>query len=211
MPNDDATPCHLLSWSRFHALCRNVARRIDDAGFAPDVIVAIARGGFAPARVLCDYLRVMELTSIRVAHYRAMEPADAGAKVVDPLADDLGGRNVLIVDDVSDTGDTFDVALAHIRERGEPAAVRTAILLHKTTSRFIPDFEGDRLRDWRWVIFPWARIEDLARLIAALPGSPGDPDEIAKALRERHGIRVARRTLADALRFGERWRARTGR
>ena len=206
MRNDDATPCELLSWARFHELCRRVAARIDAANFIPDAIVAIARGGYAPARVLCDYLHVMELTSTRVVHYRAMEPSEVGARVVDPLAVDLTGRRVLLIDDVSDTGDTFDVALAHLREHGEPRAVRTAVLLHKTTSRFIPDFWGARMRTWRWVIFPWARIEDLAKLISALPGSPTVPERIAAALRQRHGLQVHRRTLEDALRYGRRWR-----
>ncbi len=122
----------------------------------------------------------------------------------------LTGRRVLVVDDVSDTGDTFEVALSHLRENCEPAAIGTAVLLHKTTSRFEPDFWGARLRTWRWIIFPWARTEDLARLVGDLPGTPKDPERIARALLQRHGLRVPRRTIDDAIRFGERWREEGG-
>ena len=205
MSRDDEVRCELVSWSRVHDLCRRLAGRMREDGFSPEAIVAIARGGFAPARLLCDYLRVMDLTSLRVVHYQGVATSRAGARIVDPLARDLSGRRVLVVDDVSDTGDTFDVALEHMTGLGAPASVRTAVLLHKTTSRFIPDYFGARVRAWRWMIFPWARVEDVSGLIAALPGAPRDPEIIARALRERHGLRASRRTLGDALRFGAAW------
>lgn len=210
MPDEKATPCELLTWAGFHDLCRRLAGRIDAAGFDPDVIVAIARGGFAPARVLCDYLRVMDLCSLRVAHYRGMTRSSAGARVVAPLPVDLTGRRVLLVDDVSDTGDTFAAALEHLGTRGTPLEVRSAVLLHKHTSRIRPDFHGAQMRRWRWVIFPWARVEDLAHLIARLPCSAEDRDGIRRELRARHGLRVGVRTLEDALHYGARWRESTG-
>ncbi|MCK7580840.1 MAG: hypothetical protein MZV65_37935 [Chromatiales bacterium] len=41
-------------------------------GFAPDLIVAVAaRGGYVPARLLADYLDVMDLVSLRIEHYTA--------------------------------------------------------------------------------------------------------------------------------------------
>ncbi len=210
MSDGDAKRCELLSWARCHELCRRIAAQVEEARFAPEGIVAIARGGYAPARVLCDYLRVMELTGIRVAHYRGMTPTASAARIVDPLSMELSRRRVLVVDDVSDTGDTFNAALAHLRSRGEPSDLRTAVLLHKTTSRITPDFWGAVVRRWRWVIFPWARVEDVANLIARLPGGSSDREYVARALRERHGVRVAARTIDDALRFGERWRRPNG-
>lgn len=206
MSPKDHTPCELLTWARFHSLCRRLAERIDAGGFRPDTIVAVARGGYAPGRVLADYLRVMWLSSVRVEHYHGMTASATGARVVDPLAIDLSGRRVLVIDDISDTGDTFDAVLAHLPSRGEPEAVRTAVLLHKRSSRIVPDFHGATIRRWRWVIFPWARIEDLAHLIDDLPDVGTDARAIRRALLERHGLDVNATTIDDALRFGRRWR-----
>jgi hypoxanthine phosphoribosyltransferase len=52
----------LVSWASFHRLARDLALRIRASNFQPDMIVAIARGGVVPARVLCDYPDIMDLT-----------------------------------------------------------------------------------------------------------------------------------------------------
>jgi uncharacterized protein len=41
---------------------------IDIAWFRPDIIVAIGRGGYLPARILSDYLGVFDLTGIKQQH-----------------------------------------------------------------------------------------------------------------------------------------------
>ncbi|AKB12522.1 Xanthine-guanine phosphoribosyltransferase [Methanosarcina thermophila CHTI-55] len=38
----------------------------------------------------------------------------------------------------------------------------TAVLQHKTCSAFTPDFYAQKIIKWRWIIYPWARYEDLA-------------------------------------------------
>jgi hypoxanthine phosphoribosyltransferase len=63
----------------------------------------------------------------------------------------IKGLRVLLVDDITDTGDTIEVALHHIRE-SEPAEVRTAVLQHKKQSNLQPDFHAKTLVKWRWVI-----------------------------------------------------------
>ncbi|MCK7580839.1 MAG: hypothetical protein MZV65_37930 [Chromatiales bacterium] len=80
-----------------------------------------------------------------------------------PLNIALAGRRVLIVDDVADTGDTFVLARTHIaamwcRWRCTTSWVQV----------FEPDFYAERLTAWRWINYPWARIEDIAGFIARL-------------------------------------------
>lgn len=193
-------PCDLVDWQRFHDQARDLAHRIRKAGFRPDVIVAVARGGYVPARVLCDFLGVMELTSFRVEHYRGIRQQSA-ARIRDPLCMDLGGKRILLVDDVSDTGDTFEVGLQHLREMGPPAEIRTCTLQHKTVSRFEPDFYSEVITQWRWVSFPWAHIEDLAALIRQLPSRPESTATLVEVLERRHGFSVSPSAVNDALAF----------
>ena len=181
--------CELLSWRRVERLSGRLAERILATGFRPDTIVGIGRGGWVPARLLCDLLDIFDLRNIRVEHYTGTRKHKE-ARVVEPLCSSLEGRRVLLVDDVSDSGDTYRVALDHLRPFG-PTEIRTAALHHKTVSGYRPDHYAQEVREWRWLIYPWAVREDLAALVETLPGAPGDPPGIAERLRGAFGIRLA--------------------
>lgn len=200
-----AFQCELVPWRRVTALTRRLAQRITAAGFAPDVIVAVARGGYVPARLLADYLDVMELASLRVEHYTAGARKRRHARVVQPLNIALAGRRVLIVDDVADTGDTFVLARAHVATR-RPAAVHTAALHYKIGSVFEPDFYAERLATWRWINYPWARIEDIAGFIARLRPRPATAAVAARRLAREFGLRAPRTLVEDAMQFAQAWR-----
>jgi hypoxanthine phosphoribosyltransferase len=144
----------------------------------------------------------MELASFRIEHYRAQH-AEARARVRHPLTADVGGKSVLIVDDLSDTGETFEVAVRYLRELGA-AQVRTAALHHKQQSKFVPDYFAKRVRHWRWLSYPWARIEDVTELVRGLDQPWGSAADIAAKLHSRHGLRVSARAVEAALEFMSR-------
>jgi len=191
-------PCELISWGRFYGLCRRLADKVRGSGFRPDAIVAIGRGGWMPGRVLSDLLGLMNLTEFKVEHYRGAQ-REPLARVRYPLTADLSGQRVLLVDDVSDTGDTYRVALDHLRARAARAEVRTAALHHKVVSTFVPDLYAARVVRWRWIIYPWAVVEDLAGIIAVMEPRPQGVPAIAERLRVENGLRVPPRALQDAL------------
>lgn len=189
--------CQAVSWGQFDRLVRGVAVAIRASGFQPDAVIAIARGGFVPARILCDYLEVMELVSFRVEHYRGQQ-VEPQARVRHPLNIDVKGKRVLVVDDLSDTGETFAVATDYLKQLGA-AEVRTAALHHKQQSKFEPDYYAKRLRKWRWISYPWARTEDVSELIRTLERPWGDAASIAARLKARHGLRVSAQAVGDVL------------
>lgn len=191
-------PCELLSWARCQRLSRVLAAKVRQSGFRPEIIVAIGRGGWMPGRVLSDLLGVMDLTEFKVEHYRGARRAPE-AHVRYPLAAPVVGRRVLLVDDVSDTGDTYRVALAHLCAHGEPAQVLTAALHHKTVSTFTPDVYAARVVRWRWLIYPWAVAEDLAGFVRGMTPRPADPAAIAARLHAEHGLRVTQPMLEDVI------------
>lgn len=192
--------CRRVSWGEVQRLARRLALAIRADGFRPDLIVAIARGGYVPARLLADYLGIMRLASFRVAHYAAGARARRRARVVEPLAAAVAGRRVLVVDDVADSGDTWIVALRHLARR-RPLAVRTAALHYKAGSRFEPDYYAARLKEWRWLIYPWARLEDTQGFLARLTPRPATAAVAAQRLARAFGLHVSRGLIADALRF----------
>lgn len=188
--------CELITWERFHALARQLAFSIRLAPFHPDLIVAIGRGGYLPARIVSDYLDVFDLTDVKIEHYHGPQ-RERRARIRYPLAADVAGKRVLLIDDVSDSGDTFEVALRHLRERGEPAELRTAVLHHKLVSTYTPDFFAEVVREWRWITYPWAVMEDLRSLLRDMDPPPASIDAFARRLREEHGLEVDQQTLED--------------
>jgi hypoxanthine phosphoribosyltransferase len=190
--------CELISWGRVQSLARDLAFRIRKDGFNPDLIVSLGRGGWVPGRLLSDYLGNPNLTEFKVEHYRGTE-RQAVARVRYPLTAEVAGRRVLVVDDVTDTGDSFEVAMAHVRSRGKPARMRTLVLHHKTVSPFVPDYYAEEVVDWRWIIYPWAVVEDLTALIGAMGERPADPAATAQRLLRDHHITVSAETISDVL------------
>ncbi len=191
-------PCELISWERFYDLSRQLARTIHSSWFRPDIIVAIGRGGYLPARIVSDYLNVFDLASLKIEHYYAVHRQKL-ARIRYPLTAEVEGRRVLLVDDVTDSGETFHLASRHLRERGEPAELKTAVLHHKSVSDFAPDYYAEEVTAWRWIVYPWALIEDLGGFLKAMPSPPESPEAFAAYLFAQHGIRVPRQTLEDVL------------
>lgn len=142
-------------------LSRILARKIKASGYTPDLIVAIGRGGYVPGRLVSDFLLFNDLTSMKIEHYTRAADMREEARIKFPIPVDITGKKVLIVDDVTDTGETLSLAVDYAR-RLKPADIRTAVLQHKTCSIFVPDFYARKVIRWRWIIYPWARYEDLA-------------------------------------------------
>ena len=190
-------PCEVISWYRFEELARSLADTIRESNYQPDMIIGICRGGYLPARLLADYFGIMDLASIKIEHYHAMRKHDT-AVIRYPLAADVSGKRLLLVDDVSDSGDTFDVAMEHIRQCGAFAQLKTAVLHHKATSTFIPDYRAATVVKWRWLIYPWAVLEDVSGFIRALDIADASIEQMQAAIERAHGVHIDRGTLADA-------------
>lgn len=196
--------CELISWNRVVSLANKLAIQIRQDGFQPDIIIAIGRGGYVPARLLADYLDIMNLTSIKVEHYISGAHRLTSATVKYPLNINVSDMNVLVVDDVSDSGDTFAVTMQHISEQSTPKAIRTAVLHHKTVSEFIPDYYAAKVIKWRWLIYPWALVEDISGFVAEMELCPDTLQDVAEQLKKSYGIQVPNDLLAYVISKQER-------
>lgn len=161
MPNK--FQCEIVSLTVIYDLCKKLALKIQDSGYKIDLVVAIARGGFVPARLLCDFLHIHQLTSLKVEHYTGTEKGKE-ALLKYPLNADITGKNILLVDDVNDTGKSIQTALEHIRSKN-PASVKIAVMHEKKGSLLETDFFVEYLESWRWLIYEWAVIEDVGGFI----------------------------------------------
>ena len=200
----DCFECEVMDWNLFYNLARQVAKKINGSGYKPDLIVGLARGGWVLARILCDLIGVKDLVSLKVEHWGVTATPDGKAKLKYPLKVDLKGKNVLIVDDITDTGESMLVAVEYVKSLN-PSEVRTAALRHITSSKFTPDYFGEEM-NWRWVIFPWNFTEDMCNIVpkvcARLSVSPaGDVDvaQVRKELKQFYTIDTTEETVAEIL------------
>lgn len=183
-----------VNWNHFYRLCGVLWQRIADSGYRPDLIIAITRGGYPAARVLSDFAGLMDLVGLKIEHYHG--PSKLRQAIVPyPLPLSITGRRVLLVDDVSDSGDTFDAAFAELAKRGEPLAMRTAVLHHKQVSRHTPDYHAQRIVKWRWVTYPWALVEDLTEILTRRELAPDSPAALEQHLADHIGMRLPRPVL----------------
>ncbi len=136
----------------------SLARRILRSGFVPDVIVGISRGGWVPARVLCDLLNAPVLASIGVAFYTGVGEVGRRPMLTQPLSVAVLGKKVLLVDEVADTGESLKLAKEQLVTEGAKE-VRTVTMYTKPWSIIEPDFHEKKTSSW--IVFPWETEETI--------------------------------------------------
>jgi len=198
LPAEEKFRCNIQSWGGIVRDSRRLSWMIRDSGYAPEIIVAIGRGGYVPARILCDYLLIHDLASIKVEHWGTCVVREK-AVIKFPLSAQIRNKKVLLVDDVTDTGDTLKVSLQHLK-RFRPQEVKTAVLIHKTRSAIIPDYFVRKIIKWRWVIFPWHVMEDLSEFIQKLKAEGiTREDDLRSSLKQRYCIDASINRIREVL------------
>lgn len=184
--------CDLISWSEVQRLCQRLAVMIRESNYHPDIIVAIGRGGYIPARLLCDHLNIMALTGIKIEHYLSGASRLEQAILRYPLCTDIKDQKVLVVDDVNDSGDTLELAVSYL-QTFHPREIRTAVMHHKIISNVDVDYLAKKIIKWRWLIYPWAITEDISGFLEQL--SPKTVKEAQQLLAEQFGIKIPTQRL----------------
>lgn len=170
-----------LTWMDVQRLSEKLADQIAESGFRPDIIVAVSRGGFDPARILSDELNIRSLASLQVIYYAGIRERNDKPQVKYPLNADISGLNVLVVDDVADSGNSLKVVKEYIDSLG-PREVRMATLHHKPWSTFEPDFYAESVD--KWIIYPWEPRESIEDIREKLLSEGVPEDELAVKLIE---------------------------
>lgn len=106
-------------------------------------ILSLLRGSFIYA---ADLARAIDLNVkigfMTTSSYGDSETSSGSVKVVNDISDNIEGWDVLIVDDIVDTGITMDFVLNYVKKLN-PTSVKTCVLLDKPSRRKIdikPDY-----------------------------------------------------------------------
>lgn len=149
-----------FGWADFGDASRQLSQQVVDSGFAPDVVLGIARGGLLPAGAMAYAMECKNLFTMNVEFYTGVDSRLDVPVMLPPIlnAADLDDLKVLIVDDVADTGKTLE--LVHEFCADHVAEARTAVLYHKPRSIIVPDYA------WKqtdlWINFPWSTLPPIS-------------------------------------------------
>ena len=191
--------CEILTWNKVIRDSKTLAKLVKQSGYKPDLVIAIGRGGYVPARIICDFMMLRDLTSMKAEHWGSAELDCKEAVIKYPLCTDIKGKKVLLVDDVTDTGGTLIVCLEYLKGLA-PGEIRTAILTHKTCSEIVPDYYANKIARWKWLIFPWHVWEDLNCFIKRLLDTGiTNEEEIKAELQKRYSLDVKTETIREIL------------
>ena len=139
-PAVSAPEREVLGWLEFGDASRQLAHSIAETGFAPEIVVAIARGGLLLAGSIAYALGVKSCGSLNVEFYTGVDERLDAPEILPPLLDgaSLRGRRVLLVDDVPDSGRTLALAVDLLQGMG--ADVRSVTLYTKPRTVSTPDY-----------------------------------------------------------------------
>lgn len=141
-----------VSWDEFHRDARALAWRLAAAG-PFQAIVAVTRGGLVPAAIVARELGIRLIESVCVASYSHQTQGEL--KVLKGVTDSVvnvgggGGKAVLIVDDLVDTGKTARV-VRDLLPNAHFATVFAKPMGKPLVDTYITEVSQDT-----WIFFPW--------------------------------------------------------
>jgi hypoxanthine phosphoribosyltransferase len=143
-----------MTWDDLGSGSRALAEQVHEDGYAPDFILAIARGGLLVAGGVSYALGVKNTFTMNVEYYTGIDERLPAALILPPVPElvDLSKAKVLITDDVADTGLT--IRLVKDFCRGKVGEIRTAILYLKPQA--VVECEYVWRHTDRWIVFPWS-------------------------------------------------------
>lgn len=201
-------PVKLVSWDEIVEWSWGLAKKIREDNYTPDVIIAISRGGYVPARLLCDFLGVENLTSIQSQHWTEAAKKGERAIIKFEYAIDLSDYKALLVDDIIDTGESVILAKNFVLNRWKPNELRVATLQWiSPVAKIKPDYYYIEVKEWIWFQYPWTRLEDVTqfinRMLVETKKETGvdlwSLDSIKKLFYEWYGIQIDERYFIEAL------------
>jgi uncharacterized protein len=192
--------CKLVTWDEIAQWTETVARKITETGFRPTVVIGLTRGGWVPARLICDHLKVKKLYAVKTEHWGVTANQDGKALLTQELSISIAKDNVLVVDDITDTGESLMLALGHLGELG-PKELKSSTLLHIAHSKIQPDYFCVHVakEEWTWFIFPWNLHEDLRTILPKTLTKARNESEVQTAFKDQFSIDVPMDLINETL------------
>lgn len=121
--------------------------------FEFDAIVAVARGGLTLSHAMAEGLKIRQVQSIRTELYDKAFKRETLS--IFGTCEFENVKRVLVVDDISDSGETLKAVMQHLSSKFQNIEFRSCTIFYKKTSVYEPDFWINEADDW--IDFFWER------------------------------------------------------
>jgi hypoxanthine phosphoribosyltransferase len=151
-----------------HDMVANIVSQMYKDNWRPDYIVGLTRGGLIPAVVMSNVYHI-PMETLKVS----LRDSDTGPESNCWMSEDAyNGKNILILDDINDTGATLDWIINDWQNSCHPSDahwsnvwgnnVRFAVLIDNLSSNFSRkvDYSAKEINKAEkdvWIVYPWER------------------------------------------------------
>jgi uncharacterized protein len=155
-------------YTQIHEMVNNISFQMYKDGWRPDYIVGLTRGGLIPAVIMSNTLDI-PMHTLKVNLRDHVEGSESNCWMSE---DAFNGKNILIVDDINDTGATLDWIKQDWQSSSLPDDpnwltvwgnnVRIAVLIDNLSSNFSGKVnysakEINKAEEDTWIVYPWER------------------------------------------------------
>lgn len=146
-----------VSWNDVQRQVQEICRQMWKDRWVPDYVVGITRGGLTPANLISQYLGV-PMETLKVSLRDGNDHCESNFWMQEDAA---SGKNILIVDDINDSGATLNWIK---KDWGDGIQwgqnVRIAVLYdnESSNSEITPHYSAEdinKAEDPQWIVFPW--------------------------------------------------------
>tara|TARA_B100000965_G_scaffold316365_1_gene276690 strand:- start:306 stop:830 length:525 start_codon:yes stop_codon:yes gene_type:complete len=158
----------IVSWDEYNKTVEKLAIQIHESRYEPTILIGIMRGA-APMIDVLSRIFKLKCAYLAVESYSGKGVEDEQGDIVfsremSSIAPNMGGK-ILLCDDLSDTGITFNKSIDWLKRYGpiknKIEDIKTATLFKKKKSIFEPDYCAVKLPDNPWIVQPFEIYEEL--------------------------------------------------
>ena len=143
----------ILSSEEISRICERLGKKISEeyaAAKHPPVLLCVMKGALNFTGDLMKHITIdVDFDYVQVQSWSGTK-STGKITMTKEVSTDLNGRDVIIVEDIVDTGLSMHYLLGHLREISKPSSIKVCALFNKSKGRKIPvnvDFIGYELED----------------------------------------------------------------